>query len=660
MANGSTCTASLLLLLSLFAAPIWTVSLVHVIEISDDYHNVQDAIEEIRAYTCQHHAQIQVRYIFDWEHFRGFSFILTTAHGSDIESDLLSGQLAQHDAVKDFWDLPEQPMPSSSNGRAKDKIGKRASLRMPTIGTFSGDEAVDRSSANSEGFSTNAMTGVNKLHADGIKGKGITIAVLDSCFDYKRDVFGNSIGADKKITYAYNWMSNSSDVYCTCDWHGAAVLGIIAANPTEYNIVGAAPESSIELHAFSGCDLDSGVPNDLIMHILTNVVKRKVDVINLSQNNIPTSRLTPFAVLLSRIQHSGIFVACSGGNSPHPTPFHIQEPATGVGVPAIGSVANTIVPYIFWGGTCSVNGKVRGQLEYIPWGSNASGPNFPSDLKVWTPSTDRVLSDPGARFYGDCHAAPTALPDWNETILLIGYTDCWNLRNNQTIQNAPGLKYLLQYNNKPSGSVSVVDDNFYTDPRYAGWGVIEWQQASSWVKLNSSGDFSVTLSNDASERRYSPVPNTITGGRVHFWSPWGPNFDGTRIEKTCSFLTADLMDNSKHWSIFPRAWCPCTDSWPFMDGRHRSEHRYFLCCSTCGGLCSSHSFAASRLGCEYDSDCVSPYCSTNAKQRCEHERLWIPCSDPTARCGLDRLLCCSAQHDARQRLKLVAHKSPVG
>jgi subtilisin family serine protease len=110
-----------------------------------------------------------------------------------------------------------------------------------------------------------SRTGVDKVHSEGLKGKGVTIAIMDTGFDYKQDALGNSIGAGNKATYGYDWVGDDydpnggvaavedSDPYSDCMFHGTHVFGIVGANPTKFGVSGVAPEASFELHRVFGC-----------------------------------------------------------------------------------------------------------------------------------------------------------------------------------------------------------------------------------------------------------------------------------------------------------------------------------------------------------------------------------------------------------------------
>ena len=61
-----------------------------------------------------------------------------------------------------------------------------------------------------------SMSKVNELHAQGIKGKGIKIAVIDSGVDYRHPALGGCFGPGCKIAFGYDFINNSPDPLVTC------------------------------------------------------------------------------------------------------------------------------------------------------------------------------------------------------------------------------------------------------------------------------------------------------------------------------------------------------------------------------------------------------------------------------------------------------------
>jgi subtilisin family serine protease len=55
-------------------------------------------------------------------------------------------------------------------------------------------------------FSPHVMTGVDKLHAEGLNGNGIKIAVIDTGVDYTHPALGGGFGPGFKVIGGYDFV----------------------------------------------------------------------------------------------------------------------------------------------------------------------------------------------------------------------------------------------------------------------------------------------------------------------------------------------------------------------------------------------------------------------------------------------------------------------
>lgn len=100
---------------------------------------------------------------------------------------------------------------------------------------------------NSDLISALEMAGVDKLHALGIKGKGMKIAFLDTGVDYRHPALGGGFGHGYKIAGGYSFMNdagelaNSTDPFADClsgvGGHGTHVSGILRRANFSYSLM---------------------------------------------------------------------------------------------------------------------------------------------------------------------------------------------------------------------------------------------------------------------------------------------------------------------------------------------------------------------------------------------------------------------------------------
>ena len=85
--------------------------------------------------------------------------------------------------------------------------------------------------------SVHAMTRVNKLHEQGITGRGIRIGIIDSGINYFHPSLGGCFGPGCKVAYGFDFVGDAyngtnepspdSDPNDTCNGHGTHVAGIV-------------------------------------------------------------------------------------------------------------------------------------------------------------------------------------------------------------------------------------------------------------------------------------------------------------------------------------------------------------------------------------------------------------------------------------------------
>ncbi|KAH7097657.1 subtilisin-like protease [Auriculariales sp. MPI-PUGE-AT-0066] len=197
--------------------------------------------------------------------------------------------------------------------------------------------------------STHVMTGVDKLHAKGIKGKGIKVAssiLVWTITTKPGSGFGPGhliAGGYDFVGDAYNGVNNTvlvpdADPLDQCAGHGTHVAGIVAMQPgNEFNVTGVAPEVNIYAYRIFGCE--GSTDDEVIIAALLRAYNEGCDpaasparqVVTIAAGNegadgawytsSPETDLTLF--LLARLTNRGLYqtLAVSGVEHPAvPTP----------------------------------------------------------------------------------------------------------------------------------------------------------------------------------------------------------------------------------------------------------------------------------------------------------------------------------------------------
>ncbi|RQW67063.1 hypothetical protein DUK53_07675 [Listeria sp. SHR_NRA_18] len=143
---------------------------------------------------------------------------------------------------------------------------------------------------------------VNKYHTEGITGKGIKIAILDTGVDLKNE--------DITFKKGINFTSGEVTDFADRNGHGTKIAGIIGARKNGEGLIGIAPESDLYICKVAN---DSGkVSFDGLMKGLDWAVEQEVDIINISLEFGDGDKALKKAIDRAINQH--IIVIASSGN----------------------------------------------------------------------------------------------------------------------------------------------------------------------------------------------------------------------------------------------------------------------------------------------------------------------------------------------------------
>ncbi|EQB54628.1 hypothetical protein CGLO_05510 [Colletotrichum gloeosporioides Cg-14] len=466
------------------------------------------------------------RHIFTTSLFSGVSFTTDCVHDVAASKASVLSALRALNIVQNAWPAawdttkarPQRTAGSLSKGSSEQPL-RTSKRQSPDNGT------APVISHNHNVLTTHKDTGVDKLHAEGIVGSGVRIAVIDTGFDLKAPGL-----AKTRVAYNYNSAENAFDFEgdnCLDFLHGTHVLGIIAADSEErrFGIVGVAPNATVDLHGLDSCDGTRPGSLDDLMAAIISADERGVDMMMIGFNIKLAFQEEPVASLVSRVVRNGTAVTVPSSND-GPGLFTGASPASGEGVAAIGSTDNSATPYYTWGANWT-SGSDQGILRFAPsFPSNFAANN---NLTLWMPA------DPES-FPNGCNPAPGnfAPPaDPANTVMLVDEDHCWLDPKNASTRLAIslGVPYVVRYQ---SVSTTVADGmqwvpNFAEfSRRYQGIARISNEDGRFLKSQLAKGSIHLSFPSDVSQAQEDVTyrVNDISGGLVSSFSSWGPTPEG--------------------------------------------------------------------------------------------------------------------------------------
>ncbi|KAJ7282918.1 subtilisin-like protease [Mycena rebaudengoi] len=356
--------------------------------------------------------------------------------------------------------------------------------------------------------STHVQTGVDKLHAKGIFGKGIKIAILDTGIDYTHPFLGKGFGKGFKVAGGFDLVGDAytaandpvpdPDPLDQCAGLGTHVAGIIGANPgNPFNISGVAYESTILAYRIFGCT--GGVNDDVIIDALLMGVKDGADVLSLSLGGSSGWTVGAGSVVASRIAASGKIVTIAAGNEGASGSWFTSSPGNGLDVISVASSDNTAIPLQ----TFTVDGATHDPILYYA--------TFPlpitETLPLYATSNDSTIVDDA------CNPLPESTPDLSDKIVLVRRGTCAFTDKIANIQ-AHGAKTALIYDNG-NGFAGITVGDFAAVLIQAEDGVFLSEQLAAGAAVK------VTFPQSGGGVSF-PDPN---GGLVSSFTTYGPTND---------------------------------------------------------------------------------------------------------------------------------------
>ncbi|KAL7948049.1 subtilisin-like protein [Trichoderma barbatum] len=442
--------------------------------------------------------------------FKGASFQLDAV---DLDPRSTVSKIISVPSVKQVWPVQRYKRPVNS-----------------TISSISNDsshlrdasELVRRATSKIDAYGPHVAVQADKLHAEGITGKGIRISIIDTGVDFNHPALGGCFGKGCVVSYGKDMVGDDyngdntpvpgPEPYSTCDGHGTHVTGIIGALPNPMGFTGAAPGATIGMYRVFGCRGDVGA--DVAIAAVNEAYEDGADIISISLGGSSGWTEDSFAVAVSRVVDAGVVCSVANGNAGSAGLFVAGTPAEGRGVTAVSSVESTLTPFLGTLGYASTDKSTTNQTRFVYTIGAFPFPNI--TLPLWAVTPD-VTTD---GTYSACNPLNDKAPaDLSDKVVLVRLDQCdsWTEVENLQLRNAQYFMFYLDGPGNPYwiGAVSGL-----------GLGLTGYSQAIQWQKQLSSGkDLYLTFVEPSSSAKEGVfVPNAINPNYINTFTSWGPTW----------------------------------------------------------------------------------------------------------------------------------------
>lgn len=477
---------------------------------------------------------------------------LSISVNENLTDTTIQSKLAGMEGVEKVWPVikvfqngPAGPQRTSKPKESRSDKLERRSAAVSTRSTLTGTNSTAPSSltppkinGTANIFSPLEMSGIDKLHALGIKGSGTKIGIIDTGVDYRHPSLGGGFGPGFKIAGGYAYRDDDGNSVSTADplttcvagGHGTHVSGIIGMQDPEdvgFGLVGVAPEAEIYMYRVFSCD-DSGADTDDIIAAMDQAHTDGVDVVSMSLGqDVSWEFDDPFETATSALVAEGIAVVAAAGNDGAEGLFVPGAPGSGPDVISVGSIENTNFP-----------------TTYLATDSEENDVSYAS---VWPYSGEHdvyVLDGTGS----GCNAsewedASSTITDKNGTIIVFHYSwngsDCdFSVRQDYWAQY--GFAHVMSYvehNSDPYSQQHVLleqDDNstlysnLLTDDGVA--------LAANYASAGGYGSYKLNFASQS----VSSV-SMKTGGDISYFTSFGPDWESLELKPQLSAPGASIL-----------------------------------------------------------------------------------------------------------------------
>ncbi|KAK7992566.1 hypothetical protein PG988_001360 [Apiospora saccharicola] len=370
----------------------------------------------------------------------------------------------------------------------------------------------DAAAAN---YSVHQWTGVDKAHAAGIFGKGVTVAIVDTGTDYNHPALGGGFGPGFKVAGGYDLVGNGdwpaspkepdNDPIDQTIGHGTHVAGILAGKSEWYT--GVAPEATILSYKVFSDGGDRTVDDDTLVEAFLMAYEAGADIITASIGGTSGWSDGPWAVVASRLVDQGVVVTISAGNEGDYGPFYASNGASGKNVLAVASIDSSTVPALPFQVMFNLDGTSNvSTLAYLPASTRA-----PSDIYLlpWTPIIP-ILVD-------ICHPLPNNTANLSKVVVLARLGNCTVPKQQANLEKFDVDMMLLYSDDQPI-------ETLFASPT-SSVAMIEAKAAHAILAtVRAGGNATAQFEDESATGRVVGAFNSA-GGVPSYFSTWGPTYE---------------------------------------------------------------------------------------------------------------------------------------
>ncbi|KAK8085648.1 hypothetical protein PG997_006919 [Apiospora hydei] len=396
-------------------------------------------------------------------------------------------------------------------------IGRIKLAPATPLATFSDDAAA----AN---YSVHEWTGVDKVHATGNFGKGVTVAIVDTGTDYHHPALGGGFGPGFKVAGGYDlvgdgdrqdWPASPKDpdndpIDLTIG-HGTHVAGILAGKSDWYT--GVAPEATIlsykvfseqgDVQVRRRRHSDRSIPDGI--RCRNFCIWAEIITASIGGTNGWTDG--PWAMVASRLVDQGVVVTISAGNEGDYGPFYASNGASGKNVLAVASIDTSVVPALPFEVNFNLDGTSNvSTLAYLPASTRAPSEPY---LLPWTPILPYLVDL--------CDHLPNNTSNLSQVVVLAPLGNCTVTDQQRRLQKYDADLILLYSDDDPIQTLFASTASMVA--------MIEANAAHAIIDTVAAGGNATARFEDESDTGRVVGAFNSAGGVPSYFTTWGPTYE---------------------------------------------------------------------------------------------------------------------------------------